>query len=167
LKFLRGNLLNKKKNAGEWILVGRDVVLSSRGLAKILKYLDVKDVDLLDSQVPPLKSGERRESVQGQGCEGEREHVIKASEPSGSSAPPAQSFRQHNGTVELIVTRGCLNPRILVATLPGAGKAQDQQVRVKVKSNVNFRPKMKLRARPIDAEFYELVGRCPRYPGRW
>lgn len=57
-----------------------------------------------------------------------------------------------------------LNPRILVAKKEGA----DALVRVRVRSNVNFLPGMKIMARPVPGfdDVFVLEGRCPRYRGR-
>ena len=67
-----------------------------------------------------------------------------------------------NGDVELVVKQVYPNPRLLLCHFPGG-----IQVRVRVPRNDNFRPKMTIKARKLTDGFYELVGRCPRYPGRW
>lgn len=73
----------------------------------------------------------------------------------------------HSTIVDLVVTGLCPNKRFLKAR-PAVGQ---RDVMVRVKSNVNFRAKMKIKARQpaesAEQSFYELEGRCPRYPGRW
>lgn len=63
---------------------------------------------------------------------------------------------------ELQVKRVYPNPRLLLATLPNG-----DEVRVQVKTNLNFRPRMMIKARCVEGTLYQLVGRCPRYPGRY
>lgn len=79
--------------------------------------------------------------------------------------PPAE-------IVELIVTRVFPNPRLILAKFPDdTSNDVRNQVRVKVPNNINFQPRMKIRARrplnPNGAQLYVLEGRCPRYRGRW
>lgn len=75
--------------------------------------------------------------------------------------PPAPTI------VELTVSRIFNNPNLIEAEY-GDGK----KVRVKVPKNVNFQPRMTIKARiPVTATgpypLYILEGRCPRYRGRW
>ena len=71
--------------------------------------------------------------------------------------------------VELTITRIWSNPRLLQATRDDTGES----VRVRVPKNVNFQPRMKIKARiPVNGAegpqpLYILEGRCPRYRGRW
>ncbi len=68
--------------------------------------------------------------------------------------------------VELVVTKVHLNPHLIQA----ANEA-GQRVLVYVQKNKNFRPRMKLKARPPNeppaSQLYRLEGRCPRFPGKW
>jgi hypothetical protein len=54
---------------------------------------------------------------------------------------------------------------IIEAKRPGS----DEIVRVRVRDNRNFMPGMEIRARPVllYPDVFELVGRTPRYRGRW
>lgn len=63
---------------------------------------------------------------------------------------------------ELTVKRIFPNVQLLLATT-----AAGREVRVRVRDNQNFIPKMKLKARPIGPEFYQMEGRCPRFKGRY
>lgn len=67
--------------------------------------------------------------------------------------------------VLLVVTRGARNARILMAKKKEGGA----EVRVRVRSNVNFMAGMEIRATPHPEydDFFDLVGRCPRQRGRW
>lgn len=85
-----------------------------------------------------------------------------------STALGASTALAHNTAppqaVELTVARIWPNPRLIEANT-----ADGQAIRVWVPKNKNFRPGMKIKARPPDnGSFqYTLEGRCPRYPGRW
>ena len=48
-----------------------------------------------------------------------------------------------------------------------AEDAHGSSVRVRVSDSSNFMPKMVIKARQIERDLYELVGRAPRYRGRW
>jgi len=48
-----------------------------------------------------------------------------------------------------------------------AEDAHGSSVRVRVSDSSNFMPKMVIKARQIEGDLYELVGRAPRYRGRW
>lgn len=69
---------------------------------------------------------------------------------------------------EFVVRRLSHNPTLLQCV----GEAE-REVLVRVATNANFIPGMKLRARPpakgggIAARVYSLVGHCPRWKGRW
>jgi hypothetical protein len=75
--------------------------------------------------------------------------------------PPIAEHKNGDGAVDLIVKRLFPNRRLLEAY------NGDQVVRVRVRDNANFRPKMPLKAKHAGGEFYELLGRCPRFPGRY
>ena len=66
--------------------------------------------------------------------------------------------------VELEVMRVYPNPRLLLAK-----DAAGELALVAVPKNKNFRPRMKIKARPPanGNTLYHLEGRCPRFPGRW
>lgn len=74
-------------------------------------------------------------------------------------------YHPPTGEVELIVRQVYPNPRLLLCVFPV--EQSKEQVRVRVPRNDNFRPKMMIKASKLSDGFYELVGRCPRYPGRW
>lgn len=67
--------------------------------------------------------------------------------------------------IPAVVTRFFMNKRILEAEIVKNGRIE--RVRVRVKSSENFVRKMKIKIRPRSESMYELVGRCPRYRGRW
>jgi len=63
---------------------------------------------------------------------------------------------------EMIVHRAdWLNSRIITALLGGV------QQRVNVTSSKNFVRGMRIKARRIEGDLWQLQGRCPRYRGRW
>jgi len=66
--------------------------------------------------------------------------------------------------VDGLVTRMFANPHLIGAELPG-----NRQILVRVHDNKNFRPGMKVKARPAKDSGAPWVheGRCPRWPGRY
>ena len=99
-------------------------------------------------------------------------HLFETAEPDPtldfSSCEVDPEKKEGPDLVELTVKRTFPNRLLVLATLPDGG-----DVTVRVKDNSNFRPKMKLKARPPaedatgSAAFYQLEGRCPRYPGKY
>lgn len=138
LKSVRDEVLQKEKG---WTVHGRDVALTQTGLDRILKQLRLADrpIDFATARV-----------------------AAASSEKKAAADMPGPAAAAGNDTEELTVHRTYPNPRLLEA-LTNSG----DRVTVGVKSNQNFRPKMKLRARLVRAGRYELEGRCPRYPGRY
>jgi len=69
--------------------------------------------------------------------------------------------------VNLTVTRIFPNPRLIMARLEESG----EEVRVIVPFNVNFQPRMQIKARPPlkadGPQLYRLEGRIPRFKGKW
>jgi hypothetical protein len=54
-----------------------------------------------------------------------------------------------------------LNPRLVF------GEWMGEPVRVRVPDSKKFVPGMQMRCRKIEGDLYELVGRGPRYKGKW
>ena len=63
--------------------------------------------------------------------------------------------------VEIVAHKVPLNPRIVFGSLFG------ELVRVRVPDSRTFVPVMKMRARLVEGDVYALVGRGPRYKGRY
>jgi hypothetical protein len=85
----------------------------------------------------------------------------------------SSSVIQENGeparpeAIELVIERVFPNPRLILCKVPETGEL----VRVLVPMNVNFQPRMTIKARPPlkpeGPQLYRLEGRCPRFKGRW
>ena len=61
-----------------------------------------------------------------------------------------------------------MNRTLLVAYKPGTDPTNPNNlVSVRVRSNHNFLPHMKLRVQHVDGTVYNLVGPLPRWRGRW
>lgn len=89
--------------------------------------------------------------------------LLSVSTPSSEEAPAPERFW---------VFKVPVNPRVVVVsrTDPERWKKEGagEQVLVRVHSNVNFVPRMELKARPSErAQVYVLVGRSPRWKGRY
>lgn len=127
-----------KKKSGDWAMLGRDVVLSHGAVDRFLSYWVEK------TQAAPDAAAILACAVPHQKKNG---------------APAILP----NGPVDLVVKRRYPNVHLLLATDSTGGDH-----RVWVPANDNFRPDMKLKARPQGpGKPHKLVGRCPRYPGRW
>ncbi len=61
-----------------------------------------------------------------------------------------------------VYPRKTLNPHIIMATHVTLGI-----VRVRVKAKVNFRAGMAVRCTHVGGDLFELVGNCPRFPGKY
>lgn len=85
-----------------------------------------------------------------------------------NAARPRQLLLMAPFEGELVVWNVCHNTRILLAIFPQDHADNPQTiVRIMVKSNKNFVAKMKVRARHIEKDLYELVGACPRWRGKY
>jgi hypothetical protein len=87
--------------------------------------------------------------------------------PEEGKARLSQSVREPE-PISLLITsiRPPKNPHIIEAVRKDNG---GESVRVRVRNNQNFLPGMEIRARPSEEypDVYVLVGRTPRYRGRW
>lgn len=121
----------------DWCLRLSRIVITAPALASVLDYLMEKTPDM-----PRL-----------QGVADFADCLLE----------PATDKNKKNGLVQLTVSRLMRNPRLLLAlTPPPAQKA----VTVRVRQNINFRPHMTLQARLTSNGMYEIIGHCPRFPGR-
>ena len=128
----------------DWQMLGNQVVITEAGIDKLRTYFEA------DSGLTSLRDIPTETMV--------------------DHKPP-------NGDVELVVKQVYPNPRLLLCVMApedipdkvevSGQTVMDRLVRVRVPRNDNFRPKMTIKARKLSDGFYELVGRCPRYPGRW
>lgn len=90
------------------------------------------------------------------GCPDSQNGKNGQDEALGASAAP----------ILLVVKRAARNVHILFAEKKEGGDGTE--VRVRVRSNLNFLAGMEIRATPTEyADFYDLAGRCPRQRGRW
>ena len=81
-------------------------------------------------------------------------------------APASASSGEGSSDEVALWVRSCpINKRIVLACLKA--DLSGPVVRVVVKSNVNFIPKMEIKGRLTAETLYHLVGRCPRFRGRF
>ncbi len=163
LKLVRDKSLEKP---ADWSLEKSVVTYSERGLEKLLSELGLVREGLDLPQIPTfLPPGLSSPSVEA----GPPESL----DTQGSGDAVAGSDKKfwmvrravaERALVELRVVKLTRNPRLLMARAGEDG----EPVRVRVRSNANFRPGMKLKARePEDADgAWAMEGRCPRFPGR-
>jgi len=106
----------------------------------------------------------RRIFVRVEAVEGLRGAVAALVSPEEKNAAAAPLCAEPEGACELVVARVPMNRKIVLAKNEAGA-----EMRVRVHSNVNFLPGMRLRARrdPNYEDVYVLEGRSPRYRGRW
>jgi hypothetical protein len=87
-----------------------------------------------------------------------REAVVLLSDRISIPVPVAKKERV---PVEVRVKKVPMNPRIVVGLLDGV------EVRVRVRDSRKFVPGMLMKCVGVDEGVFELVGRGPRFKGRW
>lgn len=88
---------------------------------------------------------------------------------------PAQAVVYQPPDQTLVVEAITRNSRVLMARFEDSPlsprgekhRGENGLVRVSVQNNVNFVPGMPIECRHVQADLWELIGRCPRSRGRW
>jgi len=115
-------------------------------------------VAVTDMDLPAPAAPEKKERAAG--GDGEKTTL---SNPEGRSEGPIPWEKR---PVETLYVRCCpINRRIVLAC--HERDLSGPVLRVKVKDNVNFIPRMELRVKHQEGTLYVLVGRCPRFRGRY
>jgi hypothetical protein len=134
----------------------------------LAKKLGVNRAELRSLRNAKLKRGEDWEtfgkSVQWSQLAAEMAVALfKAVMPADAEKSALASPVNQNRPSDARVTRARIaNPHIVFAEVEG----ETGELMVRVKSNVNFRPGMRLKVEKT-AQGWALAGRCPRFPGRW
>lgn len=158
--------VRKTKNVHEgvdWAVDGGRIVYSRSGLLKTVSYM----VDLQGAEaIRNIDMGEGAAWLMA--CLLPDDPSFLTHEKNGmdqgcSVAADSSLILRTDAHEKATVTRFYMNKKILGASLEKSGA----DVRVRVKSNVNFVRGMTITVRPVDVGLYELVGRCPRYRRRW
>ena len=117
--------------------------------------------DLVGRRVGKKRAGVAKEEVK-EGTSGCEHSAVEGPEVSvvGSAVEAC-------GLTEVKVLRTCRNPFLVECTCGEDGI--ERRILVKVRSNVNFRPRMTFLARlsANESEVWAYTGRMPRFPGRW
>jgi len=150
----------------DWSLVDSVVTYGPDGLKKLLSALGLRADDLAWPVPPgPPRGGFEAGPLAAATREGSGDAVHGASPATvvAEAVAEAAAVETARALVELVVLKNVFNPGLLIAR-HGA-----TEVRVRVRSNVNFRPGMVLRARaPIQAGgLWHMEGNCPRRPGHY
>lgn len=162
IKQIRENALFEKDH---WIKSGREILYTEEGKSKFLELIShqfVADRSNLAQDEPVLES-----ALSAVPLSSDEMAPTGISESGVSFDQVKESFTEaieytQFKPVPLTVSARCQNPRLLLA------KANTGDlVRVRVRDNQNFQIGMSLQAKQIQADLYELVGRCPRFKGRW
>jgi hypothetical protein len=119
---------------------GNHIVISAAGQKKIAEKLE-----------PPMAAAEKNFAGPVDGAE------VPPAPPQPAAAPEV---------LEFIICRIPMNPRYVIAR-NAAGR---NNFRIRVGNNRNFKLGMNIRGEQIDAlddGHFRMVGRQPRWPGRW
>jgi hypothetical protein len=101
--------------------------------------------------------------------------VAKSLEMTAAEADKAVGYPdQENQKKPAQSANGCITPMLFKVTArktanPHIVLASNGEVivRVRVKNKENFRPGMVVRCEHVHADLYNLVGNCPRFPGKY
>jgi hypothetical protein len=130
----------------DWLMDGRWVMITESGQDKLFNKLGI------NGAVQPVDSGRN----------GGEQDVAGLGLPVPDGSIPSEP-------VTLVVNslRPPRNRRIIEAYNPNSPSGKT--FRVQVRDNQNFVPGMEIRAKPHETypDVYELIGRCPRYRGKW
>jgi hypothetical protein len=132
--------------ATDWELVAGIVRYSAAGRAKALAALKIAEVPPAPPEAVTPAPGEKNASAR----------PAAGADSAANDGPPAR------GAVRELVCLGTVRNRRVIRARDGA-----REVWVRVKDSKNFRPKLRLPARHLGDDRWELVGRCPRYPGKF
>lgn len=138
----------------DWRKKGREIVITKPGLERLRGVLaallkkDPSDSGPGDAVAPGAIPGVVT--------------AIQAVASAVSSIIGSVEQKQADDSIPLKVTRTVLNPHIVRAV-----REDGKEVSVWVTTNKNFLPNMEIRAVHRVGELYDLVGRCPRFRGRF
>jgi hypothetical protein len=136
----------------DWMREKKRVLLTDSGVARVAEAVKNTAPDAGPPEPVPEASAEKN------AASGESSAVDGAV----SCVDDVPAAAEKNAAVKrLKVHKLVLNPRLILAT-DGAAV-----VRVRVPDCRNFIKGMEFNARLIGGDLYELVGRCPRFRGRW
>lgn len=161
----------------DWERLGRRVMITDSGQEKLLGVIGIKGELEKIYEHDSLRNGSHEVTI----CEGaapsttggQSKVIVRdggVSEDGGSNPPGAHLPNPEEATLIVSSPRPPRNSHIIEALLPSDPKSPSQMVvRVRVRDNKNFMPGMEIRARRDEAypDVYVLVGRTPRYRGRW
>jgi len=91
----------------------------------------------------------------------EAHKAAPAGDPKNEKKPAGAAYT-HDVMVYKVSPRATFNPHIVLAV-----NLVGQLVRVRVKSKTNFRPGMPIKCMQVQGDLYDLVGNCPRFPGKY
>lgn len=129
----------------QWTMAGREVAYSEAGVRMLLTHLGAR----LREKRPQGPGGL---TIQGLLEEARLEDATEAVDEKKAAGPVEDEL-----TVQALTRNG----QIVMAT------RGEELVRVRVRESRHFVPGMRMTCRHLQADLWELVGRCPRFRGRW
>jgi hypothetical protein len=145
---------------GDWVLENSCVAFTPAGVSRICAALGLAGVSVgrimaarAQGGAPDADEGQESGPEETEGSAGTESGAVR------DEVAAAQATAAAPVTIE--VDRLSPNTRILHGKLAGA------PVTVVVRDNRNFRRGMMLKADPVNERVFRMLGRCPRWPGRW
>jgi hypothetical protein len=158
------------KEGRDWNLVAGVIQLSKDGVNRLAESLGVEKIF---ENTPPVQAdlGKRKQETGTEDGTGKIE--ISGKKPRGKNAPECPRIDAGSDLTKALIR---YEPTILELTvfkfytnrhLIGCMDSENNLLLVKVAKADNFKKGMKIPAKQIGTNLYELVGRCPRTKGRW
>lgn len=166
------------KEDTDWVKDGKKIVITKAGLARVTEILGLNGAEVPSLGVtndPASQHSDNGGSTPPGAAAGfadyeagrvvDLDRALEEVPPASINSVVGALSAPEPEPVTLVVTskRPPRNSHIVEA------KLGEQLVRVRVKDNANFLPGMEIRARQDEdyADMFVLVGRTPRYKGRW
>jgi len=144
----------------DWCLTGGMIQYTRDGLKRITELLG-----FCEKNAAPQgeEAGGKGEEAGGKGEEaGGKGEEARAGEGGTLAGEIMAMVPYRPQVIEVKVVKFFTNRRIL-----GCENATGEIIRVMVPKADNFKKNMMLPCKQVQADLYELVGRCPRMKGRW
>jgi hypothetical protein len=137
----------------DWTVQNRRVMITESGMEKLLEAVGISRPEQ-NPVLPESQNEQQPDQPQPSPAEAlpqNRQEVLSPPKPT---------------EVTLIIAKPPPRNRYIIEAVPKDG---GEMVRVRVHDNQNFLPGMEIEARPDEAysDVFVLIGRCPRYRGRW
>jgi len=144
----------------DWRTVANRVVLTGEGVRKLQAALGIPVEDAENGQkAAPTAPASAGAAETGKG----REKALGGDLLVGDGPFTGAVSEKNAAAARLRVMRLVRNPRVVLARRLDGGEV----LRLRVRDNGKYRPGMEVPARQVQGDLYEVVGRGPRWVGKW